>query len=342
MALDRNDPYSAIPQLEKELKGKMSAQGEVVKKLEGAIDGYKKITNTIKHTLTENSATIEAIKEDGEEFRNEIKQDLNGISTTVQRINNNYVTQTDINQSVDSIALSATQNSIGTCMTINSSGTLVHPVNDTTTGVKTTPSGISMIQNNREIVNFSIEDGQSDIHGDYVYLSGARSAGVTNEDGAGVFVENDSVDIEGIKIHLTADRVFVDNIRDDPLSYSANVYCGTSGGLHHATGSSSSRRYKHDIEPLEYDAKKLYDIPVIQFKYNKDRLSKNDERYEVPIAGFIAEDIDEVLPILVDHDAEGKAHAWNPNIMIPMMLKLIQEQHEEIEELKAKVERLEK
>ena len=122
MALDRNDPYSAIPQLEKELKGKMSAQGEVVKKLEGAIDGYKKITNTIKHTLTENSATIEAIKEDGEEFRNEIKQDLNGISTTVQRINNNYVTQTEVNQTANSVAISAVRGEMGKYFNFTSEG----------------------------------------------------------------------------------------------------------------------------------------------------------------------------------------------------------------------------
>lgn len=112
--------------------------------------------------------------------------------------------------------------------------------------------------------------------------------------------------------------------------------------------SSSSKRYKHDIrkieakEQLEYlDPQKLYDIDVVTFKYNEDYLQKDDPRYNKDIPGFIAEDIYEKYPIACNLDSEGKPEMWEINILFPAALKLIQEQHEEIEQFKKRIEILE-
>lgn len=95
---------------------------------------------------------------------------------------------------------------------------------------------------------------------------------------------------------------------------------------------SSSRKVKHDIKPVEdIDCHALYDIDVVQFKFNEDYLYEKDERFGKDIVGFIAEQVDEVFPIGVDH---GETPMWNAQIMFPAALKLIQEQHEEIEQLK--------
>ena len=100
----------------------------------------------------------------------------------------------------------------------------------------------------------------------------------------------------------------------------------------------SSREIKHDIKPCEFDVEKLYDVPVVQFKFNEDYLSSEDERYGKDVIGLIAEDVEAVLPIAVDHDREHPM--WNILILVPAMLKLIQKQHNEIELLKEKVNAL--
>ena len=102
--------------------------------------------------------------------------------------------------------------------------------------------------------------------------------------------------------------------------------------------SSSSRRYKHDIRPIsgELDPHKILDIEVVQFKFNADMDSPESERYLKDLPGFIAEDVDEHYPIAADHE-KGLAEDWNERYIIPPMLALIQEQHSEIETLKAQV-----
>lgn len=110
--------------------------------------------------------------------------------------------------------------------------------------------------------------------------------------------------------------------------------------------SSSSQRYKHDIKSIDDKLKslnphKLYDIDVVTFKYNDDYLQPSDQRYNTDIPGFIAEDIYEKYPIACNLNSQGRPEMWEINIMFPAALKLIQEQHEEIENLKKRIEILE-
>ena len=99
--------------------------------------------------------------------------------------------------------------------------------------------------------------------------------------------------------------------------------------------SSSSRRYKNSesVELGEMNPDKLYDVPVKIFKYNEDYLSQDDQRYDQFLIGFIADDLAETYPWAVDYDDKGRPETWNSRIMIPAMLKLIQEQNERLKEL---------
>lgn len=117
----------------------------------------------------------------------------------------------------------------------------------------------------------------------------------------------------------------------------------TSGYLRVVTDN-SSKRWKHDISTdltEEMNPHKLYDLPVVQFKYNLDHLEPNDQRYNKALIGFIAEDVDKIYPQACDYDVWGLPENWQERYMIPPMLKLIQEQHEEIEKLKERVSVLE-
>lgn len=106
--------------------------------------------------------------------------------------------------------------------------------------------------------------------------------------------------------------------------------------------SGSSRKFKHDIKPvedIELDPKHLYDIEVVQFKFNDDYLENNDQRYGIDCIGFIAEQVNEVYPIAADKET-GEPRNWEMRYIIPPMLALIQQQKKEIDELREKIERL--
>lgn len=122
----------------------------------------------------------------------------------------------------------------------------------------------------------------------------------------------------------------------------------TSSALYVNTGNvlsitGSSKRWKHEIDYLNDDdllAEHLYDIPVRQFKYNNDWLDEDDQRYDTLMNGFIAEEVAEAYPIAADLDINGNVRDWNHRFLIPPMLKLIQDQHKEIELLKEQVAQL--
>ena len=131
----------------------------------------------------------------------------------------------------------------------------------------------------------------------------------------------------------------------ESTSATANTHYGASSTYsgYYKVGlvkSSSSRRYKHDIKPIENDdlnPHNLYDLGVVQFIYNKDYLdNEKDDRYDRPVAGFVAEEMREIYPTAVDME-NGRPETWNPRYIIPPMLALIQEQNKRITELEKRV-----
>lgn len=130
-------------------------------------------------------------------------------------------------------------------------------------------------------------------------------------------------------------------VYENTTTSNANVYVNSSGNfLRHV--SSSSKTIKHDIKPLEdegINAEKLYDVDVVQCKYNDGIVSEDDPRYGKDFPAFIIEDLDEKYPIAVDKSGKSvKEWSWNPQYLIPPMLKLIQEQKAEIDELRKEIE----
>ncbi len=109
--------------------------------------------------------------------------------------------------------------------------------------------------------------------------------------------------------------------------------------------SSSSRRYKKDITskiPTKLNPNKLYDLNVVSYKYNDDYLPVTDQRYNHDILGFIAEDVYDKYPEACNLNKNGKPEMWNINILFPAALKLIQDQHKELQTLKGKIKVLNK
>lgn len=102
---------------------------------------------------------------------------------------------------------------------------------------------------------------------------------------------------------------------------------------------SSSKRYKTHARNMDIkDVEKLYDLPVVYFKFIDGYISETDERFGCNIPGFYAEDMQKCFPDATDHielNGETVPENWNERMLIPAMMKLIQSQHEEIETLKS-------
>ena len=98
--------------------------------------------------------------------------------------------------------------------------------------------------------------------------------------------------------------------------------------------SSSSRRYKDHVSSVTLEeALRVLDIPVINFRYKDGYLADGDEMEGKTIPGFYAEDIEGLVPIAVYHNKDGKVENWQERVILPLMLKVIQEQQHRIEQL---------
>lgn len=98
---------------------------------------------------------------------------------------------------------------------------------------------------------------------------------------------------------------------------------------------SSSERYKENItDELDDDLnpEKLYDLPVKQYNYKPEY--SDMELVAGTQIGIIAEDVEKYYPNALIRNTEGEAESWQDRIMIPAMLKLIQQQKKEIDLLK--------
>ena len=109
---------------------------------------------------------------------------------------------------------------------------------------------------------------------------------------------------------------------------------GIASDRHVGTIASSSKRYMGLVSTE--DACKVLCLPVVRFKYKPGYLYKNDDLYNKTIPGFYAEEIDDILPEAVIHDEQGRPEDWNQRILIPLMLKLIQDMNKRIKELENK------
>ena len=122
-------------------------------------------------------------------------------------------------------------------------------------------------------------------------------------------------------------------------SSAANM-CVTANGII-GRSTSSSERYKTDISVASIDELKgLYNLPIKKFKYKNEYIATDDELYNKYLYGFIVEDLVDVLPCAVQHikneNGEMVPEMWNSNIIIPSMLKLIQDLNNRIKILEEK------
>ena len=130
-------------------------------------------------------------------------------------------------------------------------------------------------------------------------------------------------------------------IYDRTTSSGTAVRVNSNGTLYRY--SSSSMRYKEEITcqlSEELNPERLYDLNIWQYKYREGHLDKDDQRYGMTHIGLLAEDVKHHYPIAANYNEDGDVEDWSERYLLPPMLKLIQMQHEEIEAIKAELEKM--
>ena len=120
-------------------------------------------------------------------------------------------------------------------------------------------------------------------------------------------------------------------------AYSAGTLTTDNFGVITATGSDG--RYKTITKPLEYGINSIMKLNPIHYKWNED----SGQQTEKEQIGLIAQNVREAIPGSVLYDeTETKLINYDDRAVIATLVKGMQEQQEQIEELKKEVARLKK
>jgi hypothetical protein len=135
-------------------------------------------------------------------------------------------------------------------------------------------------------------------------------------------------------------RIWTDNTYSSALGPNYRVYNSSGTNLYSGRlqQTSSSIKIKKNIENItQEDANKIFDLRPVVFDY------KNDDSENQAHAGFIAEEVLEIFPKIVTPESGNEGDdKWIPMCLryeefIPYMVKVIQKQQQEIDELKQNI-----
>lgn len=128
---------------------------------------------------------------------------------------------------------------------------------------------------------------------------------------------------------ITTDSAHTDaTLCEDTTTH--GIYFG-SGTLGICLGTSSSR-FKHDISDIDVGLKQIMDLHPISYFLNADHGDPNKLLY-----GFTAEQGGKVLPKLMTADANGEPNTFDYLGIVPVLVKAVQQQQAEIEQLKRRL-----
>lgn len=167
-----------------------------------------------------------------------------------------------------------------------------------------------------------------------ISVAATTYATITNLEAANATISNLQSDYSDFKT-LVNNKITVDRM----YSSAANMVV-TANGIFGRSASSSERYENSIVEADISELSGLYDLPVKRFKYNDDYISSDDELHGKDLYGFTVEDLENILPCAVQHitgeDGVKLPETWNSNIIVPALLKLIQDLNTRLKVLEGK------
>jgi len=125
---------------------------------------------------------------------------------------------------------------------------------------------------------------------------------------------------------------FIGNIFGVTSSGGAGVFVNAVGQLDTTT---SSRRFKDDIKPMDRVSEALFALQPVTFHYKKEL-----DPQGIPQFGLVAEDVQAVNPDLVVRDKEGKVNAVRYEAVNAMLVNEFLKEHRKVEEQQATITEL--
>lgn len=174
----------------------------------------------------------------------------------------------------------------------------------------------------------------------------ANLSGINNLDGTTNISGNNSLD-------GTTELKGTTNIYDLSIYSSGSYLRLAPDGKKIAYSSSSSKRYKKHMGYVTSEqAEGLYEIPVVWFQYKNGYLGEGDYLEGKDIPGLYAEDVSAFLPEAASIHMKKKDDSgtptdewqiedWDMKTVIPLIIKLLQDQKEKIDKLTERVTTLE-
>ena len=214
-----------------------------------------------------------------------------------------------------------------------------------TTGIRNTATGTYALKNNttgwRNTANgaFALYDATGSKNLALGYNAGVNLTTGDNNifiGNLGGVAESDTIRI-GAGTHT---RAFVAGIagKTTGANDAVAVLVDSAGQL---GTTSSSREVKQDIATLGDVSERILSLRPVSFRY-KEHAARGDT---TPQFGLIAEEVEEVFPELVVHDARGRPETVKYHLLVPLLLNEMQrlnERHEaEIAALRRRLEQLE-
>src|SRR5262249_1725557 len=122
---------------------------------------------------------------------------------------------------------------------------------------------------------------------------------------------------------------YIGSVFSQTSSGGAAVFINSSGKLGTST---SSRRFKEQIKPMERTSKALFGLKPVTFPYKKEI----DPAGKTPF-GVVAKEVEKVDPDLVVRDQEGKAYTVRYEAVNAMLLNEFLKEHRMVQELRQEV-----
>jgi uncharacterized coiled-coil protein SlyX len=113
------------------------------------------------------------------------------------------------------------------------------------------------------------------------------------------------------------------------------VTIGSDGRLGRSNLNGSSRRFKHDIKPIDNASEVIFGLKPMRFRYNKE--------YDVmqrPSFGLIAEEVAEVAPDLVGRNTKGEPESVRYDQINAMLLNEFLKEHKRVQAQQATISEL--
>ena len=126
-----------------------------------------------------------------------------------------------------------------------------------------------------------------------------------------------------------SDSCFINNIFLSTSVNGVGVFVNGQGKLGTTT---SSRRFKEAIKPMDEFSEALFALKPVRFRYKKQI-----DPAGISQLGLVAEDVEKVNPDLVVRDKEGKPYSVRYDQVNAMLLNEFLKEHHQVQDLKATV-----